>query len=84
VITYGPDSIRPDPYYNENFVISDLPAGRYNVYVVFDGKSRRQELEIRPGQITFFTFRGEYGYSLDPPPAPGMESIFTPTATPKK
>lgn len=84
VITYGPDSIRPDPYYNENFVISDLPAGRYNVYVVFDGKSRRQELEIRPGQITFFTFRGEYGYSLDPPPAPGMESIFTPTPTPKK
>jgi murein DD-endopeptidase MepM/ murein hydrolase activator NlpD len=81
VITYGPDSIRPDPYYNENFVISDLPAGRYNVYVVFDSKSRRQELEVRPGQITFFTFRGEYGYSLDLPPAPGMESIFTPTAT---
>jgi murein DD-endopeptidase MepM/ murein hydrolase activator NlpD len=82
VITYGPESIRPDPYYNENFVISDLPAGRYNVYVVFDGKSRRQELEIRPGQITFFSFRGEFGYSLDPPPAPGMERIFTPTPTP--
>jgi murein DD-endopeptidase MepM/ murein hydrolase activator NlpD len=81
VITYGPDSVRPDPYYNENFVISDLPAGRYNVYIVFDGKSRRQEVEIRPGQVTFFTFRGEYGYNLDPPPPPGMERIFTPTPT---
>ncbi|MDX9993301.1 MAG: peptidoglycan DD-metalloendopeptidase family protein [Anaerolineales bacterium] len=84
VITYGPDAIRPDPYYNENFVISDLPTGRYNVYIVFDGKSRRQELEIRPGQVTFFAFRGEYGYNLDLPPAPGMENIFTPTPTPKK
>lgn len=82
VITYGPDAIRPDPYYNENFVISDLPAGRYNVYIVFDGKSRRQELEIRPGQVTYFSFRGEYGYNLEVPPAPGMEGIFTPTPTP--
>lgn len=81
VITYGPDSVRPDPYYNENFVISDLPAGLYNVYIVFDGRSYRLELEIRPGQVSFFTFRGEFGYSLDPPSAPGMERIFTPTPT---
>lgn len=82
VITYGPDSVRPDPYYNENFVVSDLPAGLYNVYIVFDGRSRRLELEIRPGQVSYFTFRGEFGYSLDPPPAPGMERIFTPTPSP--
>lgn len=82
VITYGPDSVRPDPYYNENFVISDLPAGLYNVYIVFDGRSSRLELEIRPGQVSYFTFRGEFGYSLDPPPAPGMERIFTPMPTP--
>jgi murein DD-endopeptidase MepM/ murein hydrolase activator NlpD len=79
VITYGPDSIRVDPYYNENMVISDLPAGRYLVTIVFDGRNSRQEVEIRPGQVTYFTFRGEFGYNLDPPPPPGMERIFTPT-----
>lgn len=84
VITYGPDSIRPDPYYNENMVISDLPAGRYLVTIVFDGRNYRQEVEIRPGQVTYFTFRGESGYSLDLPPAPGMERIFTPTPTPMR
>jgi murein DD-endopeptidase MepM/ murein hydrolase activator NlpD len=84
VNTYGPEAIRPDPYYNENMVLSDLPAGRYNVYIVFDGKSRRFELEIRPGQVTYFSFRGEFGYTLTPPPSPGIETIFTPMPTPKK
>jgi murein DD-endopeptidase MepM/ murein hydrolase activator NlpD len=78
VFTYGPGSVRPDPYYNENMVISDLPAGRYIVTIVFDGRNYRQEIEIRPGQVTYFTFRGEFGYSFDPPSPPGMERIFTP------
>jgi murein DD-endopeptidase MepM/ murein hydrolase activator NlpD len=72
VYTYGPEAVRPDDYYNENMVISDLPAGRYRIMINYDSKFKYHTVEIIPGQVTYFTFRGEYGYSraLPPPPTP--------------
>jgi len=78
VYTYGPEAVRPDDYYNENMALSDLPAGRYTVFVPFGEHTRKIELEIRPGQVTYFTFHGDGGFSLAPPMPRGMESIFTP------
>lgn len=82
VYTYGPEAVRPDPYYNENMVISDLPAGRYVVSLIFEGRTRRVEVEIRPGQVSYFSFRGEFGFNMQLPNPPGMEKIFTPTPLP--
>lgn len=79
VNTYGPGPANPDAYYNENMVISDLPAGDYKVQVVLDGKAYKTNISIFPGHVTFFSFRGTTGFSLTPPPAP---SIFTPTPSP--
>lgn len=78
VFTYGLESVNPDEYYNENLVLSDLPAGRYRVLVPFLGALLDHEVEIRPGQITYFKFKGFRGYFDEPPPIPGMESL-TPT-----
>ena len=78
VFTYGLESVNPDEYYNENLVLSDLPAGRYRVLVPFLGALLDHEVEIRPGQVTYFKFKGFRGYFDEPPPIPGMESL-TPT-----
>ncbi|GAB4398511.1 MAG: hypothetical protein OHK0052_21610 [Anaerolineales bacterium] len=70
VITYGPKSVRPDPYYQENMVLGDLPAGRYTIEIAYADKREKQEIEIQPGLVSFFTFRGEEGFSLLPPATP--------------
>ncbi len=78
VYTYGYGAVVPDPYYNENMVIGDLPAGKYQISVPYSDGTKRTEIEILPGQITYFSFRGSFGFSLTPPPTPGVESL-TPT-----
>jgi hypothetical protein len=78
VFTYELESVHSDEYYDENLVLSDLPAGRYRVLVPFLGALLDHEIEIRPGQITYFKFKGFRGFFDDPPPVPGMDSL-TPT-----
>ena len=85
--TYGGGATNPDPYYNENMVLSDLPAGIYKVTLDYDDDEQRFWVEIFPGQITYFTFRGEEGFSLQPVPTPRLKVIPAtltpaPTATP--
>lgn len=78
VFTYGLESVNPDEYYDENLVLSDLPAGRYRILVPFLNSLLDHVVEIRPGQITYFKFKGFRGYFDEPPPIPGLESL-TPT-----
>ena len=77
VRTYGGGATNPDPYYNENLVLSDLPAGIYKISLKYDGKLRQFWVEIFPGQVTYFTFRGEDGFTLSPPSTPNLD--FLPT-----
>ena len=60
-------SIGQDPYYGENFVLGDLPAGRYEIAISYLYAWRRIEVEVRPGTVTFLTFAGTNGYRLDLP-----------------
>jgi murein DD-endopeptidase MepM/ murein hydrolase activator NlpD len=78
VYTYGLEAVQSDDYYNENMVLSDLPAGRYRVLIQFYGALLDHEVEIRPGQVTYFKFKGFRGYFDEPPPIAGLESL-TPT-----
>lgn len=80
VRTYGGGPVNLDPYYEENMVLGDLPAGLYKVTLKFDGKNRQTWMEIYPGQVTFFTFTGDKGYALSRPATP-MLDILPPTAT---
>ena len=73
VITYGPVTVHKDEYYQENLVISDLPAGEYEVSLPYqDGKFDCQ-VTIHPGAVTFLTFWGEDGFFFDPPSTPEPE-----------
>lgn len=80
--TYGEGgAINPDPYYNENLVLGDLPAGIYKITFRFEDKARQTWVEIFPGQVTYFTFRGEHGFSAERPPLPALDFLPV-TATP--
>lgn len=72
VRTYGSGSINADPYYRENMVLSDLPAGTYRVQVEYLGTLMETQVEVLPGRVTYFTFQGYRGFRFDPPPAPTL------------
>lgn len=79
VISYGPSSINRDPYYQENVVLGDLPAGRYRLALTYETKRYTQDINIAPGVVNYFTFRGETGFLLQMPPTPTVEMPeFTP------
>jgi hypothetical protein len=73
VRTYGPNNIYFDDYYRENLVLSDLPAGDYEVSFVYNEELKKADVSIRPGGITYFMYREGRGFSNDLPgttPAP--------------
>ena len=81
VNTYGPGAANSDAYYNENMVISDLPAGAYRVQIVVGDKTFKLNVVVFPGRVTFFSFHGARGFSTTPPPTPSMFEAAA-TATP--
>jgi len=89
VKSYGSGgAINPDPYYNENLVLGDLPAGIYKILISYDKEKKPSQtwVEIFPGQVSYFTFEGEKGFSSERPPAPRLSSMpqlpSTPTPLP--
>jgi murein DD-endopeptidase MepM/ murein hydrolase activator NlpD len=80
-------AVNPDPYYNENVVIGDLPAGIYRINIDYDKKVRQTWVEIFPGQVTYFTFKGLHGFTTGLPTYPTLPFVpealpFTPTRLP--
>lgn len=69
--TYLNWDIKPDEVWQENFVVGDLPAGRYEV-TIRTGQTFRHTIDILPGQTTFLEVQTSYVWA--PPTA-------TPTAT---
>ncbi len=76
--TYGPGPVNHDPYYRENLVLGDLPAGLYKITFNYEGHDQQDWMYIYAGQVTYFTFRGTEGFNVAPPPAPIVD--FMPTA----
>lgn len=74
--SYGPEAINSDSYYNENLVISDLPAGSHQINIPYNGYKFVMDVNILPGRVTYFTFTGRFGIKIGLPPAPGAD--FTP------
>lgn len=69
VKSYGEGSVNSDPYYSENVVIGDLPAGKYTIWLL-NKTSAHAEFEIYPGRVSYFSFRGSLGFDTRLPPAP--------------
>ncbi len=74
--SYTVNGINSDPYYQENFVLGDLPAGYYRVNIPYVWTVFTKIIEIRPGEVTYITFQGWRGINITEPPEP--EVLFTP------
>ncbi len=62
VETYAPLTVNADEGYEENFAISDLPSGPYEVSTVFYGRRYSTTVFVHPGQANFIEFRGRSGF----------------------
>jgi len=76
VNTYTQGAVVSDVYYQENMVLGDLPAGKYEVWIPFAGSTYNLDIEIKPGMISYFTFKGRNGFKTELPATPHLE--FTP------
>lgn len=56
-----------DSYYQENLVLSNLPAGRYEIAIPYLAVWRRVVVEIKSGAITYFNFVGLKEFNFDLP-----------------
>ena len=75
VITYAEGAVNADPYYQENLVLSDLPAGLYKIALEYEEKRLQFWVDIYPGQVTYFTFSGKDGFQATPPPVPTLDFL---------
>ncbi len=63
--TYGRSGgILADPYYQENFALNNLPAGRYRLVIEMDGHMYKRTVMVYPGRVTFFIFTPEDGFTV--------------------
>jgi murein DD-endopeptidase MepM/ murein hydrolase activator NlpD len=76
VRTYGNQAINSDPYYQENLVLSDLPAGKYKITIDYLEESYHTEIQIYPGAVSYFKFRGKLYLEEALPPAPEINDII--------
>ena len=84
VKTYGGGgATNADPYYNENMVLGDLPAGLYKISFRADGRTQQTWMDVYPGQITYFNYRSNLGFDLNPPPTPTL-NVLPITGTPPR
>jgi hypothetical protein len=81
VRTYGVGAANSDPYYQENLVLSDLPAGLYKITLQYNEEEQQTWVEIFPGQVSYFTFAGQNGFDVVRPSAPTLEFLPV-TSTP--
>ena len=70
IYTYAATGIYHDDYYQENLVLSDLPAGNYTVKVTYFDQEYDLKIAIHSGAISYFTFQGTFGYKTALPSLP--------------
>lgn len=70
VWTYATGTVHSDEFYGENFVISDLPAGPYEIRIDFAGHPMTAQFWLHPGKTNYFTFKGRQGFIVQPTPTP--------------
>jgi murein DD-endopeptidase MepM/ murein hydrolase activator NlpD len=75
IVTYGGAPANSDDYYKENFAISDLQAGDYEIIIDFEEKQYKTQITVFPGAISYFTFQPNKGYNFDFPELPWPENL---------
>ena len=81
--TYMSNLVNSDEIWNENFVVADLPAGRYEVLLNAADRVYRRIVEVKPGQTNFIVVQADFVFvpTATPSPTPTETPTATPTAT---
>lgn len=74
--TYGTQAVNSDPYYQENMVLSDLPAGKYEILIDYLDDRYEMDIDIHPGAVSYFRFRGKLYFNTDLPSAPTVDELL--------
>jgi hypothetical protein len=54
-----------------------MPTGTYLLRIAYGGVNFTAQIEVQPGMVNYFTFRGYDGIFIEEPPTPGAD--FTPS-----
>lgn len=76
--TYRNPEVNPDDVWQENFVIADLPAGRYEVTLDGGGHRYVHTVEVLPGRTTFLEVAADFVYvppTATPTPTGTLEAV---------
>lgn len=76
--TYHP-SINSDAIWQENFVIGDLPAGRYRLTINHGATEYKQNVTIQSGQTTFSIVAADFVFEPTPTPLPVPTAVISTT-----
>jgi len=77
--TYLYDGVKGDDIWRDNFVVGDLPAGRYRVEIHFAGVEYRNFVEVLPGRTNFLTIGTTFEFFPTATPTPTITAPITGT-----
>ncbi|MCI0580191.1 MAG: peptidoglycan DD-metalloendopeptidase family protein [Chloroflexi bacterium] len=81
--TYFDTTLTPsDEVWRENFVVGDLPAGRYTVLLSAAGQTFRRTVEISPGQTTYVFIQADFAFFPTATPHPTATPTHSPANLP--
>jgi hypothetical protein len=76
-LTYANEkSIHPDDYFKENFTVADLPAGLYEISMLYKYKWYKTDIFISPGTVNFVYFNGKQGFVQKYPASEAVENFL--------
>lgn len=76
-LTYADEkSIHPDDYFKENFTVADLPAGLYEISMLYKYKWYKTDIFISPGTVNFVYFTGKQGFVQKYPTSDAVENFL--------
>lgn len=75
VRTYGDKYVHGDPYYAENLVLGDLPAGDYIIHIDYENMKYAYNITVNPGTVSYFRFKGKEGFYTDLPKVDGFSPV---------
>lgn len=79
--TYLTNAVRPDDVWEENFVVGDLPAGRYTVLIDIEGTQYRHSVTVLPGRTNFLTIATNFTFVPTLTPTASSTPTITPVIT---
>jgi hypothetical protein len=82
--TYSNIGVNQDDVWEENFVVADLPAGEYTLFLEVGGNQFRRNVRIFPGQTNFVVVQADFKFfpTSTPTLTPTPTTVITGTTSP--